>query len=397
MRKLLAPILLAAAALAARAETISSDAVALGWQTQHAAQVFVGTAESETEPGASGEREVTLRVLDPIRGTLAAGATATAVVSVHGLEKPWTLRSRYLCFLDAEPAAAGRPQRFRLVSGAFSLRLLGATGPETRFPGIVRDIAATLDAAGRVKDAPALRTLLVGWMEDADPGVAWSAATDFVRLEELHAGLSNAERERIVAAYRRCPIGKTTKQALAFAVAATRHPTAAAALVDTLLEPEARFVRGDVAEALRRLRDPATETLIERRLTTGGADARKSLLVAAGAVGTEASVPAARRSLNDDDAAVRAEAAHALGRIARNVREKDAAARVAVRDDLAHALTAAGTDDERRATLWALAQLDDQDAWKILRLAAADESAPQIVRTTAARYLKSPRVSLILD
>jgi HEAT repeat protein len=315
----------------------------------------------------------------------------------HGFAKPWALRSRYLCFLDAEPAVEGRPQRFRLISGAFSLRPIGSTGPETRFPGIVRDISATLGAAGRVKDAPALRTLLVGWMDDADPGVAWSAATDFVRLEVLHAGLTDTERERIVAAYRRCPIGKTTKQALAFAVAATRHPSAAPALVETLLDPNARLVRGDVAEALRRLRDPATETLIDRRLVTADAPARKSLLVALGAIGTEASVPAARRSLVDDDAVVRTEAAHALGLIARNVRETDAAARVDVRVDLAHALTAAKTDDERRATLWALAQLDDQEAWKILRLAAADETASEVVRTTAARYLKSPRVSLLLE
>lgn len=397
MRKLFAPVLLAAAALAARAETISSEAVALGWQTENAAQVFVGTAERETEPAGHGGREVTLRVLDPIRGTLAANAEATVVVASHGIEKPWALGSRYLCFLDPEPSTAGAPQRFRLVAGAFSLRPAGGSGPEARFPGIVREIAATLDASGSVKDPAALRALLVGWMEDADPGVAWSAATDFCRHEDLHAGLSDAERGRIVAAYARCPIGKTTKQALAFAVAATRHPSAAEALVTTLLEPDARLVRGDVAEALRRLRDPSAETLIGRRLATADAAARKSLLVALGAAGTEASVPAGRRSLLDEDAAVRAEAAHALGRIARTVRERDASARLGVRDDLAQALAAAKTDDERRAALWALAQLDDPEAWKILRSAAADEAAPEVVRKSAQRWLRTPRVSLILD
>lgn len=392
---LLSIALLAAAAASASAETISAEAVALGWQTENAAQVFVGTAESDRE-GAGGF-ELTLRVEEPIRGDLRAGASAMVGFPPHLDGKPWTQGARYLCFLEPAPAEAGAAPRFRLVSGAYGLRTLPAEGPQARFPQIARDVAATLDAAGRVADPAALRGLLVRWMGDADPGIAWSAATDFVRHEELHAALTPEERAAILAAYRRQPIGKATKAALALAVSAARPPSAAEALADTLLDRDAHLVRGAVAEALRRLRDPATEALLARRLETAGAPARKSLLVALGAVGASESVFVARRSLGDAETAVRAEAAHALGRIARNVRDADVSARVEGREDLERLAAAAKTSDERRAALWALAQLDQPEAWDALRRVAADETAAEEARAWAKRFLERPRVSLLLE
>jgi HEAT repeat protein len=389
--KLLATVLLLCGAAAVRAETIASDCVALGRQTELSSVVVVATVEDETARG-DGTREARLRVDEPLRGAALAGATLRVVAADHGHGAPWKVGSRCLAFLQEAPGTT-----FRLVSGSFGIRAIPAEGPEARFPEIVRRIAATLDDKGDVKDAETLRTSLVGWLEDADPGIAWSAATDLVRRQELVAALTEAERVRIRAAYVRCPIGKTTKEALAFAVAAARPPRAAETLVATLVMPEARQVRGAVAEALRRLRDPETEALLDARLSAADAPSRRNLLVALGAVGGQGAVAAARRSLADDDAAVRAEAARALGLVARTVRDADAAARVEGREDLAHVVATAKSVDERRAALWALAQLNQPEAWAELRRAAADETLPEAARAEAARFLKAPRVSLILD
>lgn len=401
MKKLLVPVLLGLLALTARparAETVNAETAALGWQTEHAPVVVLATADvPATDGGHDAAREITLRVSESIRGTLAVGAAAVVEIPAASHVTLPAAGATCLAFLAPAPAEEGVAPRFRLVSGGFGLRVVDGDGPESRFPGIVRRIAATLDGAGRVADARALRTDLVAWTQDADPGIAWSAATDLVRHEELHDGLTDADRAAIVAAYRRTPIGKMTKHALALAAAITRHETAAAALVDTLAEDGAASVRGTVAAALRRLRDPDAEALIAKRIPDASPAVRKNLLVALGAIGTGACVPSVRLTLVDETETVRAEAAHAAGLVARNVREADPEARVALRADLEHAFTNAKSDAERRAILWALAQQDEADAWAALRRVAADEEQSEAVRAAAAEYLRAPRVSLLLD
>lgn len=401
MKKLLVPVLLALLALSARpsrAETVNAETAALGWQTEHAPIVVLATADVPADDGGhDAAREITLRVSESIRGTLAAGATAVVEIPAASHVTLPAAGAACLVFLAPTPPDADAAPRFRLVSGGFGLRAVDGDGPESRFPGIVRRIAATLDTEGRVTDARTLRADLVAWTQDSDPGIAWSAATDLVRHEELHDGLTDADRVAIVGAYRRCPIGKMTKHALALAAAITRHETAAAALIDTLAEDGAASVRGGVAVALRRLRDPKAETLIAKRIADAPPAVRKNLLVALGAIGTEACAPAVRLTLVDDTETVRTEAARAAGLVARNVREADPEARVALRADLEHAFTNAKSDGERRAVLWALAQQDEADAWAALRRVAADEEQSETVRAAAADYLRAPRVSLLLD
>jgi HEAT repeat protein len=94
---------------------------------------------------------------------------------------------------------------------------------------------------------------------------------------------------------------------------------------------------------------------------------------------------------------VRTEAAQAVGLLARVARERDPEARPAGRAELEGiaAAEAAGAN-EARAALWALAQLDDPEAWAALRRLAAEDPR-EGVRRDAERFLKSPRQSLILE
>ena len=200
-----------------------------------------------------------------------------------------------------------------------------------------------------------------------------------------------------MAAFRRQPVGKETKRALALAVAATGDPLASRVLVDALDDPRGRLVRGAVGEALRRLRDPGAAGLLLARLEEAGPAKRADLLQVLGAVGAVEGAGAARKHLSDADPGVRVEAAHALGLLARAAREADPGARTAGRAELAALASAEGAaESEARAALWALGQLDEEEAWAALRSLAAGDPRDG-VRRYAARILRNPRQSLILE
>ena len=101
---------------------------------------------------------------------------------------------------------------------------------------------------------------------------------------------------------------------------------------------------------------------------------------------------------------VRVEAAHSLGLLARVVRApRPGADPEAPREKLGDALNpltaavaVARTEHEKRALVWALAQIDVADSWAALR-ALRDEAADARVREIAAQYLSHPRVELILE
>jgi hypothetical protein len=419
--KLYACVIAAAAALSfpagfARAETRDATTVTLGWQTEHADLVLVAVVADETtapgDPDAGGaagansgagagaapadadhpDREIVLRVELGVKGDAAVGSTVRVRLPDHGLGSAWRPLVPHLVFLRAVRAPDGTVLHHVPVSGAFSVRAVEPGTAEARFPALVAGLRDVLESP----DPAALRGLLVAWMEDADPGVAWSAATDFVRRTDLHAGLTDAERARIVAAYRAQPIGKTTKEALAYAAAATRTPDAVRALVDSLLLPDAHRIRGPVAEALRRIDSPETERLLASRLAelspptaptggtqdappgtaggtpggtgatgaagttgaTGGTGAagatavppvatasapavaqRCALLGALAVVGGTTAVSEVRALLTDAAPAVRVEAAAALGGMARNARLRDPEARLGVAATLSGRLT----------------------------------------------------------
>ncbi len=396
----LAPAALAAAAILAfagraDAETHDTETLALGWQAENADFVVIGVPQQDRRPGPSGPWELEFQVEEVLRGRPAPASTITLLVGDDGEGRPYQRGVRCLAFLRSIPRAGGEPERWGLLAGAFSIRAVPAEGPESRFPEIVRSIAATLGNGTEVKDPVGLRALLVKWIEDGDPGIALSAALDLVRHEELHPSLTAVERLRIVAAYRAQPIGKATKGALALAAAATRDPAAGPVLVDSLLEPRARLIRGDVGEALRRLADPATAPLLLKRLASADDGQRANLLQVLGTLGAPEGAEPARAGLASSSAEVRLESAHALGLIARAVRERDPAARVGGRAELATLLAAAAPGNESRAVLWALAQLDDADAFALLRKVAASDGREE-VRRYAERILGRPRQSLIL-
>ncbi|MCI0633130.1 MAG: hypothetical protein L0206_04330, partial [Actinobacteria bacterium] len=121
-----AALLLAASSV--RAEQIPAERAALAWQTENADLVAVAAVESETRP-SDGVAEVTLRVEDPIRGTLAAGARVVVRWSDVGHGTPWTVGGTCLAFLDALPREDEAPLRYVSVSGVYGLRMLPASGP----------------------------------------------------------------------------------------------------------------------------------------------------------------------------------------------------------------------------------------------------------------------------
>ncbi len=383
-----------ALAPAARAESRDPRTVALGWLTENADAVVLGPVVQEARLPGSRVVEAEVRADETIRGAGEAGATLTVACEDHGEGLPWVAGDRRLWFLRALPAAPGGPKRWTPLSGPFGVRAVPAEGPAARLPGLVRALAATLGEGGEVRDPAALRALLVRWIEDDDPGVAWTGATDLVRHAELHGDLSPEERNRIVAAFRRCPVGKDTKRVLAEATAVTRDPAAAAALVDALREPGARDIRGAVGDALRRLGDPSATRRILDRLEGADAPRRADLLEVLGALGAVEAAEAVRRAVEDPVAAVRVEAAHALGLLARAAREGEPSARVGGRERLERMLAGARAENEVRASLWALAQLDEPEAWAALRRAVQDDR--ETVRRYAERYLRTPRQSLIL-
>ena len=377
------------ASTVAVAETIDEQQATLGWQAEHA-ELIARVRHLQDEPGDGDSLLATFAVLETLRGD--AVVDAEIVVAHHdgGHGTPWIDGGEHLVFL--RPAAGGR---FTAVSGTLGIRAIPDDSPERRFPGIVASHIATLDDAGDVRDPDRLRELLVSWMGDADPGVVWSAATDFHRHAALHEGLAPQQRAAILDAYRRHPIGKMSKRALMRAVADAQAPGSADALLDTLAQDGARPLRGDVAEAVAALHDESAVARTIARFAGADAALREHLLVVLGALGEVEGVDIVRARLADDDAAVRVQAAHALGLIARTVRSLGPEQRIEGRTQLIALLATARTPNEQKAGTWALAQLDEPEAYAHLRRLASDDPRED-VRRFAARYLRQPRVSLIL-
>jgi HEAT repeat protein len=397
LRPLLALAAVAAAAALAPAEIRPPETVALGWLTERADAVVLARAAEERSLDPSGfVRELDLLVDEPIRGSLERGSTAVVAWAGRGEAPPWSVGATHLAFLKALPAEPGAPARWALLSGPFGIRPIPESGPETRLPGIARAVASFLDGEGRIAKPAEYREALVAWMEDPEPGIAWSAAVDFVRLEELRAGLTAEQGARVVASFAKRPVGKSDKGALALAVAATRHPSAGRALAESLDDPRARLVRGDVGEALRRLKDPAATRILVGRAEDESPAKRADVLQVLGTVGDVQAAAAVRAHVSDGAAEVRVEAAHALGLLARVAREADPAARLGGREPLERmAAAAAATDNQIRAAHWSLAQMDDPEAWAALRRIAAEDPR-ETARLAAERYLKGPRQSLVL-
>jgi HEAT repeat protein len=380
--------LLVGLATAVGAESYAPHTITLGYLTEHAEAAVTVTAGTESALGEDRWR-VAFTIGDVLRGDVEG---ATLEIERRASEEAYPVGTKYLAFLrrvERDDWTGWRP-----LTRTFGMRPLPEAGPETRFPGIVRDLASTLGEGRDVRDRVRLRALLVQGMADLDAGIAWSSAMDFVRHTELHEGLSAEQRATILGAYRRQPIGKMTKRALAYAVAETRDPKAGDLLLESLQDPRARLIRGAVAEALRRLADPSVPGKVVEQLKGADAERRVHLFTVLGRLGAKVGVEAAVAHLDDPAPRVRLVAAHALGLTARAVRADDPRVRVGGLEKLKAWLAAAKTENEIRACLWALAQLDAPEAYDVLRTARDDER--DVVRRYAASYLRFPRQSLLL-
>jgi HEAT repeat protein len=386
----LAPLALVFLTLAATvdAETHAPHTLTLGYLTEHADLVVTLTAGTERAIDAH-RRRVVFAVGEVLRGRLEG---ATLEIERHASEPEYPVGGRYLAFLRRHKRDDGTA--WRPLTRTFAMRPLLEAGPEARFPGIVRDLASTLGEGPEVREPARLRALLVKGMAELDAGIAWSSAMDFVRHRELHEGLSVEQRITILDAYRRRPIGKMTKRALAYAVAATRAREAGDLLLKSLRDRNAGLVRGAVAEALRRLADPTVPGKVVEQLKGADAEGRVHLLTVLGKLGAKEGVDAAVAHLEDPAPRVRLVAAHTLGLTARALHADDPTVEVGGLEKLKTWLAAATGENEIRACLWALTQLDDPEAYDVVRAARDDQR--ELVRRYAESCLRFPRQALIL-
>jgi len=398
---LIAAAVLGSAAAPANAETVAESVATLGAQAEAAEHValvdFVSAAELE-----DGLWEARFSVRESLKGGLGTGDPVRVVLRDLGHGFPWRRSGEHLVFLRAGPDS------YRPVAGSFSIRPLPEEGPEREFAAIVRRHLAAFDGQGVLIDAAGLRVHLIALLADGDAGTVWSAARDLVRLRALHAGMTAAQRIQVLDAYRAHPADGQGKAALGAALAVARPEGAGEALVETLADPRLRSLRGSVSAALAALADPRSVRLVLAQIKAAEPVALESLVHGLGALGDPAAAPALRGLLLHELPAVRVQAAHSLGKLhragrdrARRARREDdprgepEAVEIGGREELVALLATARTINERKAATWALAQIDDENAYAALRRLEREHPNAD-VRRFAERYRERPRLSLIL-
>ena len=186
---------------------------------------------------------------------------------------------------------------------------------------------------------------------------------------------------------------------------------------DSIAEKITALRDGDVVERRRsalaladeRPTEAVVSALIESGLSDEDSDVRQFSVEALGQLGGKRAAEAAAGTLNDPDPWVRAEAVVALDRIDRRryeshietalqddhhaVRRNGAVSLFKLRgEDTLEVLLDQSYADSERLREWAahlLAGIDDEQADRRLREIAADDSEPQVVRSTAARSLEA--------
>ena len=428
----IAGLIVVAAATAVRADG-QSEAVALGFQTERADVVAVGfVADDGDAKSAAGAAGTTMEyVLERVlRGEVNGADRIAVLLDPVTAEAVIGAPARHLLFLAASEDGVLRP-----LVGTPSVRPIPEDGPLARFPGIVARYAAALDLPGSQRD-DALRAELVSQIDDEDAGIAWSGASDLYRRPELVAGMSQADTARIVAAFRSSPARGRAKEMLALAVAISGDPDAVDALADAVDADDALAMKGGLGDAAAALGGDALAAELIARLPRAEPVRRVALVSVLGRAGHADAVGAVLPYVRSDDPTLRQEALHACGNIARNVRraarsrrrvatvppvdagrepaavepqapEAPVSARPSVasgdwsetrakmRVELSRAALRARSLNDKRASLWALAQLDDPAAYAFLRRLVA-ETEDDVVRRHAKSYLERPAQSLIL-
>lgn len=378
----------------ARAGSAETDAITVGSLAERAELVAViRIVGPDATPGA-GADAWRAAVEERLRGP---AADAEIVVRVAAGRAPVARGGRFLAFLrraDDAWTPESLPWGFRLVA-------------EDGVPALVdyaRGYAACLDDVGRVAAHDALAEHLVSGLGSASGGVPFCAGRDLLRHDELHPLVTPRQRDRVTDALRTSRKPDADFASIVLAAGACGGPGTDDLLVERLLDASLRSQRRNVVAALRRRATPALAKLLSSKVGSADAVQRADLANALGRLDLADAAPALLGLVRDDDRTVRIEAAHGLGLLARAIRAPRAgddpeAARPRLDAALAPLVAlaeSAPTENERRAALWAVAQIDVQDAWAALRRIAKEHAAPR-VRELAQRFLEQPRTSLLLD
>lgn len=419
-RRAFTSLVLAAAFLAAtpfataRAETQEIDAITIGAMTESATIVAVVGAAEAIPSSVEGVRSFRFRVEESIRGS-----ERDAVIRVDLPESAAVAASapggRFLVFLrasaggSASGGGAGGIAVLAPVSVPYGFRPLAESGVKP-LADYARAFAACLSASGEVAEKAAFVELLVGGLESSASGVPFCAGRDLVRHAEVWPLLTPQQRDRVAAAVATQRKADDDLAAIVLAAGRVGGPAADATLVARLLDPSSRNLRRHVVEALSNRASPDLAATLAARIDAfpgdSGAPRRADLANALGRLGLRATETPLLRLLADTAPEVRLEAAHSLGLFARDVRAPVEAApgaaeapRPKLDTSLAPIVAAfdrATAEAERRALLWAVAQIDVADAWAFLRRTAKEHPEPR-VRDLAQQYLDRPRVGLLLE
>jgi len=389
-------VLVAVLATAAQAESVDVDSVSVGAMLERSDVVVVADASAAAAAADDG-RTWTFRVTESLR----PGAAPVEVrVVLRGSDAAATVRpgASHLLFLTAATGGAYRPT-------AVPWGVRDATAGDVKpLVDYARRYAAALGPDAAVAKPADLAALLVESLASPASGVPACAGRDLVRHQELVEKLTPAQRQAVDAALARPRKGDLDLAGIIDAAGVAGTAASDEVLVARLVDPATRHLRLNVASALRRHARPELVDVLALRLVGATDDQRADLVNALGRLDLRAASPHLVKALRDASPAVRVEAAHSLGLLARVVRAPKPGVDVeAPRDKLDDALkpltdavAAAKTEREKKSTLWALAQIDTADAWTALK-ALRDEAADGRVRELAGYFVLHPRVELILE
>ncbi len=377
------------AVVPAGAETQETDAITLGSMAERAD--FVGLAEAVAP--AEGEGTWTLRVTERWRGS--------------GVPLEIRLRTRPAGLLVGAEymvlAAAGEDAVYTPLSSTYGVR---KTAGEEAAPLVAytRAYVASLGAPEREEDASALRAHLVSSLASESSGVPFSAGRDLLRRTDLHAALTNAQRAEVSTAIAR-PRKPDADLASILLAGVLGDDRADAALVARLLDPSSRHLRRHITHSLALRATPALVQTLVGELKGATTAQRQDIANALGRLERPEALAQLLLFLRDPSVEVRVESAHGLGLLARAVRRAPADDAVpldaershldAAREPLRTVVNTAKSQNERKAAVWALAQIDTPESWALVRKMAA-EHAHEDVRRFATQYLSRPRVALLL-
>jgi hypothetical protein len=386
---LLTALCLVASTAVGFAGTVEEIHVSIGWQAGRADVVVIGDVGSRVlGEEETGVHRATIRVAERLKGPDSLPSALTIVWT--GEEGPSVGDGRRALFFLLRLPSGSRPaglegELYGLVTGAYSTP---AVGPDDADP-VLRYVRDRLALFTRDADVKAWRSHLLKGVASASTLVVYSAALDFSVREGIGTGIERFEVEALGAAFRAQRRPDRVKRALAAALGATRHAAAVPPLTDWVAAGRARSCRMVVGAALSRIGDKECVKRLLVGLSSESEATRADVVNVLGRTGLSAAVEPVIRALADPGEEVRVEAALSTGMLARALRKTRRESPDVV-GDLAKALGAAKEAREKKALLWASAQLDTEKGYDVVRRAAATATDRE-VRAFARRTLENPR------